>query len=162
MDSLHNVQKEFKHAAANMTFSEEFNVCLELEFILQEAAAPVYMYDKIMKWAIDNKARIPSSNSYITRKELLKRSAMKVYGNIAEKMKPIERQINLPSGNQPIIWTCMWNYRITTFNIYTQIATLLSDTSINEWKNYFFSPTNDNPFSLIHLRTGMTTVTLMI
>lgn len=52
-------------------------------------------------------------------------------------MKPKETQCILPSGRR-----C----GITTFNVHSQIASLLSDSSINEWENYFFNPQDGDPF----------------
>jgi hypothetical protein len=137
VNMLSCIQKEFEYASSNMTFTHEFNLCFELELMLREAGAPIYLYDKIMKWAVENKSKLPSGNNFISRQELLKRSAVKVYGKMANAMKPIETQCQLPSGR-----VC----GVTTFNIYTQIASLLSDASINKWENYFFTPSANNPF----------------
>jgi hypothetical protein len=54
-------------------------------------------------------------------------------------MKPQEILKTLPSGRR-----C----GITVFNLYAQIITLLSNKAINDWENYFFKPTADNPFHL--------------
>ena len=47
---LSRIQTEFEYASSNMTFTDEFNLCFELEVMLREARAPLYLYDKIMKW----------------------------------------------------------------------------------------------------------------
>jgi hypothetical protein len=37
---------------------------------------------------------------------------------------------------------------LSIFNIYSQIVALLGNANINSWENYFFTPTEENPFNL--------------
>lgn len=75
----------------------------------------------------------------MNRKKLYSALSEKFYGDAAKDMKPQEIPTTLPSGRR-----C----GVTVFNLYSQITSLLGNSDINQWSNYFFSPTLDDPFHL--------------
>ena len=120
---------------------ERRRVCIQLEHMLRKANPPSYLYDDIMQWAFLNKNIIPSNvPAPITSKTLYAEMSCKIYGNIADDMKPREIQTILPSG-------CCYA-SISTFDVYSQVVQLLGNTNTNEWTNYFFSLTCEDSFHL--------------
>lgn len=141
VERLVHIRDNLDHAQSywNSTFTREDRACVELEDILRKADSPLYLYDVIMRWAFINKQSIPSNVPPITRNSLYGQMSRKIYGQNSEMMKPRDIQTTLPSGRR-----CA----VTVFNVYSNIAQLLSNESINNWSNYFFSPTEENPFHL--------------
>jgi hypothetical protein len=137
---LINLQEEMAMASLNSSFTREEKACLELEDILQSAGCPLYVYDSVMNWARRNRNRIPSTRvSIINRNSLYRRLSYKLFGEKSTCFQPIEVPTTLPSGRR-----CC----VTVFNIRSQIAMLLSHSTINDWDNYFFNPTDNDPFHL--------------
>jgi hypothetical protein len=126
---------------AHMTrhFTREQKACISLEQILRKANAPLYLYDEIMTWVYKNKGKIYSIEPIINRKSLYDTLGRKIYGKLSNEMKPKEIPMTLPSGRR-----C----GVTVFNIHSQILSLLTRKDINQWDNYFFSPTDDDQFHL--------------
>jgi hypothetical protein len=107
--------------------------------MLRKADVPLHLYDDIMQWAFLNKNSIPSHVPPMTRKTLYAQLSRKIYGDAADELKPRHIPTILPSGR---------HCTISVFNIYSQITQLLLNSNINEWENYFFSPTPEDPFHL--------------
>ena len=126
-------------AAHNCCITREEKACLALEEMLRNSGAPLYLYDDIMNWAIINKRSLPSRVPLISRKKLYNLLSEKLYGEAADDMRPKEVPTTLPSGRR-----C----GITTFSIYSQITSLLTNSEINHWSDYFFHPTPTNPFNM--------------
>jgi hypothetical protein len=139
VDTLNELRLIIETSSRDMCLPKEYTACFALEQILRDAGSPVYLYEKVMKWASLYKYSLPSVVSTPGRTELLNISAQKVYGKATEKMKPKEEPTQLPSGRR-----C----GVTTFNIYAQIVSLLSDTNINSWSDYIFKETEEDPFHL--------------
>jgi hypothetical protein len=136
---LINTQEKISHASDNSCMTRENKACMALEDILRKVGAPLYMYDDIMKWAIKHKNDLPTRVPPISRTKLYSSLSQKFYGEAAKDMMPKEIPTTLPSGRQ-----C----GVTVFNIYSQITSLLGNSDINHWDNYFFHPTHDDPFNL--------------
>ena len=136
---LSEMQESLENASRSSCFTREDKACIQLEDIIRKAGGPLYLYDRVMAWACQHKDVLPSQVPYINRKALYNNLSTKIYGNLAETMKPKEVKTILPSGR---------HCGVTIFNIYAQIMKLLSNETINKWENYFFSPTEDNPFHL--------------
>ena len=126
-------------AAMNSCYTREEKACLELESILVSAGTPLYVYDEVMNWAKRNKNRIPSIVPIINRKLLYDRLSYKMFGDQSSKFQPYEVPTTLPSGRR-----C----GVTVFDIRSQIVMLLKHSAINDWGNYFFSPTRNDPFHI--------------
>lgn len=140
-NKLMHIRARFEDATSywNSTITQEDKVCIELENILRKANAHLHLYDDVMQWAFLNKHSIPSHVPPVSRKTLYAQLSRKIYGDAADEVKPRHIPTTLPSGRQ-----CT----ISVFNIYSQITQLLLNRNINDWNNYFFSPTPEDPFHL--------------
>jgi hypothetical protein len=138
-ERLLEMQAAINSASWSSCFSREDKACIFLEDIISQAGGPLYLYDSIMAWACQYKEVLPSRVPFINRTALYKSLAIKIHGDLAESMKPKQVKTTLPSGR---------HCSVTIFNLYSQIITLLSNEAINQWDNYFFSPTKDDPFHL--------------
>jgi len=133
------LKEKINKASRNSCFTREDHACLSLEEILRNAGTPLYLYDKILTWAIRNRNRLPARVPMINRKKLCSGMSVKLYGDASNEMMPKEIFTTLPSGR------CCG---VTVFNIYSQITSLLENPDINNWSNYIFDPTPLNPFNL--------------
>jgi hypothetical protein len=138
-DILLSVHDKIVRAHINSVITREEQASLSLEEILLNSGSPLYLYDKIMKWAISNKRRFPSRVPFINRKKLYSGLSRKIYREAESDMMPREVFVTLPSSRRS---------GVTVFNIYSQITSLLNHHDLNKWSNYFFHPTNNNAFNI--------------
>jgi hypothetical protein len=139
-DVLTALQNRIDTSTSTSCITKEEQACIKLEELLRNSGSPLYLYDDIMKWAVRHKRRLPSTRvPFINRKKLYNGLSKKIHGEAAADMKPKEVFTTLPSGRR-----C----GITVFNIYSQITSLLGNRDINQWSNYFFQPTSENPFNI--------------
>jgi hypothetical protein len=113
VDMLLNMKAAIDFASSHIGLTLEDKVCLELEEILRTAGTPLYLYNKIMKWACQHKDALPSGRvPLLNCKALYCGMSRKLHGDSANIMKPKEIPTTLPSGH------CCG---VTVFNLYSQI-----------------------------------------
>ena len=104
-------------------FDSSYVCFFELESTLRKASVPNNVFDKVMRWAIDNSDTLANRSDLFTRKKLYLDSSKYLYGSLDEDMRPKQNTIKLPSGRL---------VAVTSFDIISQIYSLLEYPYLNK------------------------------
>ena len=122
-------------------YEKEFVGAIDLWQILHKANVPIYLYDEIMNWAVQNSDNVPKRGEPYTYKGLLNTAALRLYPkDIMSTLKPKLTNLELPTKRRAAV---------SSFDIKSQIYKLLSDPDLMQWHNLIFSGNRDDPFSTI-------------